>query len=143
MCKFEVGKTYKNKLGEEFLILFVSDKKACDYPVKTLKLASHTLEAFKSDGMHYETPSPHDLIPNLEPKIGHFYLDNYGDLRILQYSDKNEFRATAIFALTLEYLIRKNTWPKHYADKFELVRELSFAEAEKIISEYNAKKGGP
>lgn len=142
MCNFEVGKTYKNKLGEEFLVVFISDRTNLRYPIKTINMATHTIVEFKKDGICYDTHGSHDLLPNLEPKVGHFYLDNHGDLRILAYVTPTEFNAKTVLKQSDRFTIYLNTFPKHNFNSFTLVKELSFSEAEKIITEYNSNKGG-
>lgn len=141
MCKFEVGKTYKNKLGEEFLVVFISDRGSLIYPIKAIAMRTHTGVSFQKDGMADDLPGPYDLLPNLEPKIGHFYLDNHGDLRILSDRTSTEFDAYAVLKHNDHFTIPLNNFPEHKFGHFKLVKELSFAEAEKIISEYNSKKG--
>lgn len=141
MCKFEVGKTYKNKLGEEFLVVFISDMEKHTCPIKAINMSTHCGVSFKKDGIMYEIPSAHDLLPDVEPKIGHFYLDNHGDLRILKYESPSAFSAPTVLKHSDHFTIYLNTFPEHRFGDFRLVKELSFSEAEKIISEYNAKKG--
>lgn len=134
---FEVGKTYKD--GENRDITIVSNDETYQaYPIVGRDTETHAVYTYTKSGLAW-SGDRRSLIPPEPPLrivVGGFYLDNRGDIRILTYNQYHKkYTAVSVFQIDTGYPSVEESFPEHRTINFELVKLLTYEEAQKLIKE--------